>query len=407
MFLFADLTGTGGEESYTWALLSGSLPEGLTFEGSTGVISGVASTPLSQPLTIKLTDVENRSIQRTFNFNAVSPLAITTTRLPDAHVGVDYSQPIQKSGGIGNYTFSYSGQLPAGLTLNTASGVISGATATSGFVNFGITVSDGTWPTAQSATINTLSIRSVIDLPLTVQLTGAGNGKVTSTPTQVSCSSGSCDYPVGTGYTLLLAAQPAPGSVFTGWSGACSGMDTCSVLMSSAKTVTVTFGIGKTMSVTVAGGGSGSVNSKPQGISCTGACSYSFLMGEKVALLETPSSWSLFKGWSGDCSGMADCALNMDTAKAVTATFSAAPKVKIGATDYSSIQAAYDVASDRTVIDLLNDVNVGTLNANKAMTITLSGGHNAGYTAQAVSTEISGPVTLRSGTVIFDRVTVR
>jgi hypothetical protein len=48
------------------------------------------------------------------------------------------------------------------------------------------------------------------------------------------------------------------------------------------------------------------------------------------------------------------------------------------------------VASDRTVIDLLNDVNVETLNANKAMTITLSGGHNAGYTAQAGSTELWG-----------------
>ena len=104
---------------------------------------------------------------------------------------------------------------------------------------------------------------------------------------------------------------------------------------------------------------------------------------------------------------MAACTLSMDTAKTVTATFSAAPKVKIGTTDYPTIQAAYDVASDRTVIDLLNDVNVGTLNADKAMTITLSGGHNAGYTAQAGSTELSGPVTLRSGTVIFDSVTVR
>ncbi len=397
------LTGTGGEGGYSWELLSGTLPAGITFNGVTGIISGTAGTPMSLPLTLKLTDSGSRSTQQAFTLNVVAPLSITTTILPDAHVGVAYSQPVLKSGGIAPYSFGYSGQLPPGLALDAATGVISGTPSTSGFVNFGITLSDGTWPTPQNAGRN-LSIRSVIDLPLTVNLTG--NGMVTSTPPQVSCATGTCNYPVGTGYTLLLHAEPAPGSLFSGWNGACSGMNDCSILMSAAKSVTATFGSFKTLNVTTAG--DGTVNSFSPGINCPGnACSHSYPAGESVTLLETPSSWALFKGWSGDCSGYGTCTFSMDTAKGVLATFAAAPRVMIGAADYPTLQDAYNVASDKAVIQLLNDVNVGTLTADHPVTITVSGGNNAEYTVHSGSTEIQGPVTLRSGTVIFEGVTVR
>ena len=398
------LAGTGGEGSYSWTL-SGSLPAGITFNGATGVISGTPTTPMSQPLTITLTDSGGRSTQQSFTLNVVAPLLITTTTLPDAHVGVAYSQPLLKGGGIARYTYGYSGQLPPGLTLDPATGSIFGTPTTSGFVNFGITLSDGTWPTAQSVTRN-LSIRTVIDLPLTVTLTGVGNGMVTGTPAELSCSTGTCNYPVGTGYTLLLHAEPGPGSLFTGWEGVCGGTGDCSILMSGAKSVTATFAIGKTLNVTITGDGVG--NSLSQGINCPGgACSHSYPVGESVILLETPSSWALFKGWSGDCSGTTSCTFTMDTAKGVTATFTAAPKAMIGAASYPTLQDAYNVASDKAVIGLLNDVNVGTLTADRNVTVNLGGGNNAGYTAQPGFTQVQGPVFLRSGGVIFERVTVR
>jgi beta-lactam-binding protein with PASTA domain len=40
---------------------------------------------------------------------------------------------------------------------------------------------------------------------------------------------------------VTLAASPASGSSFTGWTGACSGTGTCTVTMDAAKSVTATF----------------------------------------------------------------------------------------------------------------------------------------------------------------------
>jgi hypothetical protein len=56
---------------------------------------------------------------------------------------------------------------------------------------------------------------------------------------------------------------------------------------------------------------------------------------------------------------------------------------------------------------MLDGVDAGPLTTNRSVTVTLSGGHNAAYTAQTGSTDLLGKVTLQKGTVIFDRVIVR
>jgi hypothetical protein len=43
------------------------------------------------------------------------------------------------------------------------------------------------------------------------------------------------------GSDVTLTAAPAPGSVFTGWSGGCAGTGACVVTMSQAQNVTATF----------------------------------------------------------------------------------------------------------------------------------------------------------------------
>jgi hypothetical protein len=75
---------------------------------------------------------------------------------------------------------------------------------------------------------------------LTVNKGGNGSGTVTSTPVGISCGS-VCTALFGQGTTVTLTAAPGTGSVFTGWSGACSGTGACTVAMKSAKTVTATF----------------------------------------------------------------------------------------------------------------------------------------------------------------------
>jgi hypothetical protein len=75
---------------------------------------------------------------------------------------------------------------------------------------------------------------------LTVNVSGTGNGSVTSTPGGVNCGS-DCSEAYSYGTVVTLTASAATGSTFTGWSGACAGTGNCLVMMDAAKNVTATF----------------------------------------------------------------------------------------------------------------------------------------------------------------------
>jgi Tol biopolymer transport system component len=78
---------------------------------------------------------------------------------------------------------------------------------------------------------------------LTVSLSGAGSGLVTSNPAGISCPS-DCSENYATGTAVMLRAAPRPGSVFAGWSGACTGSaPKCAVTMSGARSVTARFAL--------------------------------------------------------------------------------------------------------------------------------------------------------------------
>ena len=81
-----------------------------------------------------------------------SPLSITTTSLPQVQVGSAYSQSVAATGGTPPYTWALaSGTLPPGVTLNSSTGVISGAPTAVGVYSFMVTVTDSTQGTAQVA----------------------------------------------------------------------------------------------------------------------------------------------------------------------------------------------------------------------------------------------------------------
>lgn len=73
---------------------------------------------------------------------------------------------------------------------------------------------------------------------LTVSLNGTGRGVVSSF--QRLCAK-TCSLSTGTGETFELTATPSRGSVFVGWSGACSGTDACRLPAESDEAVTATF----------------------------------------------------------------------------------------------------------------------------------------------------------------------
>jgi hypothetical protein len=72
------------------------------------------------------------------------PLEITTTSLPDGDVAVPYSQTLAAEGGLPPYTWAITlGVLPAGLSLEASSGVISGTPTDPGTATFTVEVTDG------------------------------------------------------------------------------------------------------------------------------------------------------------------------------------------------------------------------------------------------------------------------
>ncbi|MBZ5490686.1 MAG: choice-of-anchor D domain-containing protein [Acidobacteriia bacterium] len=77
-------------------------------------------------------------------------------------------------------------------------------------------------------------------VPLVVTRQGTGNGTVMSSDGSISCGV-TCSANFNSGTIVTLTATPASGSVFTGWGGACSGTQPCSVTMNAAQSVIATF----------------------------------------------------------------------------------------------------------------------------------------------------------------------
>jgi hypothetical protein len=74
----------------------------------------------------------------------------------------------------------------------------------------------------------------------TLAVRRSGKGTVTSAPAGIACG-GTCSFRWWGGNTIALKAKPSGGSAFAGWSGSCSGKRSCSVLLTSDKSVTAKF----------------------------------------------------------------------------------------------------------------------------------------------------------------------
>ena len=92
------------------------------------------------------------------------PPTIVTTSLPGGGTSTPYSASLGVAGGAAPYTWSLaSGALPAGLTLSSSTGVISGTPTTAGLSTFTVSVVDGKGATATSAS---LSINVILTIPV-------------------------------------------------------------------------------------------------------------------------------------------------------------------------------------------------------------------------------------------------
>jgi hypothetical protein len=79
---------------------------------------------------------------------------------------------------------------------------------------------------------------------LNVTMAGAGAGTATSSPAGISCGS-VCANAFTTGTQVALSVLPGIGSFFTGWTGACAGVEAmCNVILDDNISVTVNLEMG-------------------------------------------------------------------------------------------------------------------------------------------------------------------
>jgi Putative Ig domain len=146
----AVLDATGGTPGYTWGIAAGKLPSGISLTPTTGIISGTPTASGTSSIGLTLSDASNPTQKRTATVTvtvAPSTLAIVASALPSATDGTAYSQALRATGGTPSYTWSISsGKLPAGLTLGSSTGVISGTPTAISTSNFGVTVRDNERP---------------------------------------------------------------------------------------------------------------------------------------------------------------------------------------------------------------------------------------------------------------------
>ncbi len=119
-----ELAVSGGLAPRTWSISAGVLPAGLSIGASTGVVSGTPTAAGSKRVTVRVSDSSTPALVATkaLTFDVVA-LQITTTTVPTAVLGAPYRTTLAAIGGTPPY--SWTGKLPAGLTLS-ASGVVSG-----------------------------------------------------------------------------------------------------------------------------------------------------------------------------------------------------------------------------------------------------------------------------------------
>jgi large repetitive protein len=150
------LAATGGVAPYTWSISSGGLPAGLSLNSSTGTISGTPTTAGLSSFTIQVADSELSPQKATLPASIASSsgtLAITTTSLPAGTDGAAYSQTLATSGGVPPLTWSVgtSPALPAGLSLASSTGAISGTPTGVSATSPQFTVTDAAKNTASAS----------------------------------------------------------------------------------------------------------------------------------------------------------------------------------------------------------------------------------------------------------------
>ena len=386
----ATLTAIGGTTPYSWSLTAGTLPAGITLNTSTGVLSGTPTTAVSATsLTFTATDtsspVQTKSVTLSLTISPVT-LAISTTSLTNGVVGTAYSATLAATGGTTPYTWTLSsGSLPAGLALNSSTGVLSGTpAATASATPLMFTVTDSSTPALSKPVSLTLTIASALTITTTSLPNGLEGTSYTATlaatggTTPYSWTQNSGSLPTGLSFnasTATISGTPTATASATPLTytvtDASSPVQTKSVpLTMTISTSSITVSVsprgaglvtGQTLSITPTTSDSGGVNWTATGSSCTGSACGTF--SSTTSLTGVAVTYTA-PGTAGVYTVTATSASNGITAASVA----------VGVTDLAGVTTYHnDLARDgsNTQEYALNPTNVATSTFGKLFSCTV------------------------------------
>jgi M6 family metalloprotease-like protein len=272
-----------------------SSPAGISCTVSAGAVSGACNTAYAAGTAVTLTAAAAPGHVFTGWSGACSGTAACAVSMTQARsVTAGFAQQFTVTTASSPVA---GGTTSGGGTFTTGSAVTVLATPANGYVFVNWTENGAPVSTSPSFSFSVAGHRTLLanfmqQHALTVHAAGGGTGGVTSSPAGISCTvsagavSGACNAAYAAGTAVTLTAAAAPGHVFTGWSGACSGTAACAVSMTQARSVTAGFAEQFTVTTTsspVAGG--------------TTSGGGTFTAGSAVDVLATPANGYDFLEW--------------------------------------------------------------------------------------------------------------